>query len=123
MASAPANGNGYARFGTVATTIAACLGAVGTIAVAIWFAISIAMAPLQKQLDSQADAIKEIRGELVPRAEHTRDWNAQDQHFSDVQRQIDENKRDIHDMYSAHDALSDLSERLRALENHDPQHK
>lgn len=116
MADAPTNGNGYVRFGTVATTIAACLGAVGSIAIAIWFAITIAIAPMQRETDQNQQEIKDIRTDLVPRREHDRDWAAQDQRFADLERQIQDNKNHTEAIYTPGDAIKRLQDKIDQLE-------
>lgn len=61
-------------------------------------------------------AIKEIRSDLVPRAEHTRVWQNGEQRDADLQRQIDEIKQAQGNVYGARDVILDLRERLDRVE-------
>lgn len=61
-------------------------------------------------------AIAEIRNNVVPRAEHAREWAGADQRFSDVQRQIDELKQAQGSVYGQRDIILDLKDRLNRIE-------
>lgn len=108
--------NGVARTNAVIVTVAAVLGMVAIIGTTIWFAISVAIAPVQRDLDRSAQDIKDIRIDLVPRREHDRDWAAQDARFSDLQRQIQDNKDNIEKIYTPGDAIKRLQERIDQLD-------
>lgn len=101
--------NGYIRLSTL-------MWIVGPVAAAIAGFTTLAIAPMQKDIQSNADAIRDIRIDLVPRKEHDRDWYAQDQRFGDLQRQIDANRVDIKSIYTPSDAIKGLGDRLDKLE-------
>ncbi|KQS86927.1 hypothetical protein [Rhizobium sp. Leaf383] len=61
-------------------------------------------------------AVKDIRDGLVPRAEHERVWQSQDQQMAQIQKQIDELKAGQASTYSARDVILDLRERLDRVE-------
>ncbi len=66
---------------------------------------------------SRSDAnLRDLRDDLVPRAEHARVWQSYDQRLSDQQRQVDELKQAAGSVYSQRDALMDMRERLDRLE-------
>lgn len=99
--------NGYVR---LTTLMAVGVPTLTIFAGAIAIFVNMSVAPMQRDIDANTSAIKDIRIDLVPRKEHDRDWEAEKERFSDLQRQIDDNKHDLHDMYNAHDALSDMNE-------------
>ncbi|EPE95695.1 hypothetical protein [Rhizobium grahamii] len=61
-------------------------------------------------------AIKDIRDNLVPRAEHQRVWQNYDDRSKDFQRQIDEIKQAQGSVYGQRDFMLDIRERLDRLE-------
>lgn len=61
-------------------------------------------------------AIKELRSEQVSRGEHEQKWASYDIQLRDLQRQADEVKRQLSEVYSPRDALLDVRERLERLE-------
>lgn len=105
--------NGYVRLTTLAGV---GIPTLGVFAAAIAVYVNMSIAPVQENIRGIREDINQIRIDLVPRKEHDRDWQAETEHFADLQRQIDENKATISQMFNAHDALTDMSARLRALE-------
>lgn len=61
-------------------------------------------------------SIKEIRDDLVPRAEHERVWQNYTSKDQDLQRQLDEMKQAQGNVYGARDVILDLRERLDRVE-------
>lgn len=112
MAETPHN-NGYVKLTTL-VSVAVPILLIFTGAVSLFVALSIA--PVQKQLDQYGHDQEIIRGDIVPRKEHDRDWASQDARFSKLQREIDENKSDIKSIYTPSDALKTMSDRLNKLE-------
>lgn len=62
-------------------------------------------------------ALRDIQTNLVPRREHELQWAANAREMSDIQRQIDEVKKNQADTYSARDVLLELKTRQRELED------
>lgn len=60
--------------------------------------------------------IKAIERTLVPRGEHEEKWRGSDARFADVQRRIDEIKKDFGDLYSPRDAFKNMQQRIDDLE-------
>lgn len=60
--------------------------------------------------------VETIRKDQVPRAEHERVWQSQDQQLAQMQKQIDELKAGQASTYSARDVILDLRERLDRVE-------
>lgn len=60
--------------------------------------------------------LETIRKDQVPRAEHERVWQSEDQQRAQMQKQIDELKAGQSNTYSARDLLLDLRERLDRVE-------
>lgn len=106
--------NGYVR---ITTLVAVAVPVLLIFAGAISLFVSLSIAPLQRQADQQRDDIAAIRGDLVPRKEHDRDWLAQDERFADLQRQISSNSVDIRAIYTPSDAMKSMAERLDKLES------
>ncbi|MGV1801584.1 hypothetical protein GN325_20485 [Agrobacterium vitis] len=65
-------------------------------------------------------SIKDIRDNLVPRAEHERVWKNGEDRVADLQRQVDELKQAQGNVYGARDFLLDLRERLDRVERQRP---
>lgn len=61
-------------------------------------------------------AIRDIRDNLVPRAEHERVWQNYTNKDADLQRQIDEVKQAQGSVYGQRDVILDLRERLDRVE-------
>ncbi|MBB4347915.1 hypothetical protein [Aliirhizobium cellulosilyticum] len=61
-------------------------------------------------------AIKEIRTDLVPRAEHERVWQNYTNKDDDLQRQLDEMKQAAGSVYGLRDILLDLRNRMDRVE-------
>lgn len=118
LMSEPVHSNGYVR---LTTLVGVAVPILTIFAAAIAIYVSMSIAPISGQIKGIQDDLRDIHQDLVPRKEHDRDWEAEKDRFADLQRQIDANKNDLHDMYNAHDALSDLSTRLRMLEERNSQ--
>lgn len=116
------NSNGYMR---VRDLVAVGVPVITVLSGAIYLfvSLSLSLAPVQRDIIAGREDLKEIRGQLVPRAEHDRDWASQDRQFSDMQRQLDQNRNDIHAIYSPNDALRSLAERLDKMEIEVHSHK
>lgn len=113
LMSEPVHSNGYVR---LTTLVGVAVPILTIFAAAIAIYVSMSIAPISGQIKGIQDDLRDIHQDLVPRKEHDRDWEAENERFQDIQRQIDENKSDIHAMYNAHDALGDIIARLRTLE-------
>lgn len=61
-------------------------------------------------------AISDLRKDLVPRAEHAREWAGADQRFADQQRQIDELKQAQGSVYGTRDFILELRARQDRIE-------
>lgn len=61
-------------------------------------------------------AIAGIREEQVPRKEHDRVWLGYDKQLADIQRQLDEAKSQLSNIYNARDVIMDLRERVDRVE-------
>lgn len=61
-------------------------------------------------------AVRDLRDNLVPRAEHERVWQTYSNRDADLQRQLDEVKQAQAGIYGARDVLLDLRERLDRVE-------
>ena len=105
-----ANINGYAKLQSVLQL----MGAVGAI---LGLYISLSVAPMRDAIEQSKQDIKDLRAVVVPRAEHDRDWASQDRQFSDLQRQIDQNREDIKSIFTPSDALKQLNDRVAKLED------
>ncbi len=105
--------NGYVR---ITTLVAVAVPVLLLFAGAVSLFVSLSIGPVQRQADRQDTDIIAIRGDLVPRKEHDRDWLAQDERFSDLQRQISTNSADIRAIYTPSDAMKSMAERLDKLE-------
>lgn len=62
-----------------------------------------------------AEVRADVKG-IVSRAEHQERWRAIDNQFADLQRQVDEVKRQQGDVYTARDAILDLKQRLDRID-------
>lgn len=105
--------NGYVRLTTlvaVTVPVVVLLGGLN------YQFVTLSIAPLQKDIGSNHDDIRDIRSQLVPRTEHNRDWAAADRQVADLQRQIDENRADIHGIYGPNDAIKAMSDRMDRIE-------
>lgn len=61
-------------------------------------------------------SIAKIADDQVPRKEMDRVWASQDRQFSDLQRQLDEIKASVANVYSPRDVIRDTLERIDRLE-------
>lgn len=111
--------NGYVR---LTTLVMVAVPLLTIFAGAVSLFVSMSIAPMQKQLDALHEDNTSIHQDLVPRKEHDRDWQAQDARFSDLQRQIDENKADIKSIYTPSDAIHRLETRLDQLQSQMQEH-
>lgn len=105
--------NGYVKANAL---VAIAVPVIGVLSGSIYLFVNLSIAPLQKDITQNHDDIRDIRGQVVPRAEHDRDWASQDRQFADLQRQINENRSDLHAIYSPNDQLKSLSDRLDKME-------
>lgn len=70
----------------------------------------------RSEIDRLNQDITSVEKVTVPRGEHEEKWRANDQRFSDQQRQIDDLKKFNTDLVSARDFLKNLDDRMRTLE-------
>jgi hypothetical protein len=60
--------------------------------------------------------IEKLQDNVVPRGEHVQHWEAEKTSQADSQRQIDDLRGRMNDLYSAKDFMRDLNERTKMLE-------
>lgn len=60
--------------------------------------------------------IRDLRASQVPRVEHDRAWRYNDQRFSDVQRQIDQQQQMLSQIITPNDIIKRFQERLDRIE-------
>lgn len=59
--------------------------------------------------------IKELDDKVVPRGEHTEKWKANDQAFVNIQKQIDDIRKDVGSTYSLGDKIKEMQEQINRL--------
>lgn len=115
-----AHENGYVKLTTLVSVLLPTL-TLACAAVGLFVVLSIN--PVQKDIDALKQDNRDIHGDLVPRKEHDR-FDAQlQQQMSGLQRQIDENRSDLHAVYTPGDAIKRMEERLEKLEERQPSPK
>lgn len=72
--------------------------------------------PAEARFERVESDISGIRKEIVPRAEHAEKWRGADHQRGDLQRQVEELKRQFGDTFSLRDALIQMQRRIDALE-------
>lgn len=78
------------------------------VAGAIALFVNLSIAPILKDVDQNAAAIRELRAAQVPRIEHEKDWTAQKERDDRQDARIDEVRKDFGNAYSIRDAVQDL---------------
>lgn len=133
--------NGYFVNGAIMTTIALVLGIVGKLALD---PVSIALARhdaelslIRKEFATISDVAEGrrrieldisrieaghrlLRDSQVSRGEHQRDWLARDAAVANLQRQVDEAKKQINDVFPVNKVMEDLMRRIGNLESPKP---
>jgi hypothetical protein len=69
-----------------------------------------------RDLDKLEGSMTDLRSTQVARTEHNQRWDAFSRDIANLQRQIDDNRKEYGQTYSIRDALTDLGKRLEKLE-------
>lgn len=77
----------------------------------------LSLQPIRDQAMRNAEDIKRIDSNIVPRGEHEERWRAQDQALAGEQREIDEIRQDLGSTYSLKDALTHMQTDIDKLKD------
>jgi uncharacterized coiled-coil protein SlyX len=70
---------------------------------------------VEKELDTLESKFKALDEKIVPRGEHTEKWKANDQAFLNIQKQIDDIRKDVGSTYSLGDKIKEMQEQINRL--------
>lgn len=78
----------------------------------------LSLQPIRDQANRNAEDIRQINANIVPRGEHQGHWDITAAQIANLQKQIDLQRSDFGSTYSLRDALADMQKRLDKLEDH-----
>lgn len=76
----------------------------------------LSLQPIRDQASRNAEDIRTINSQIVPRGEHQGHWDITAAEITNLQKQIDQQRSDFGSTYSLRDALADMQKRLDKLE-------
>lgn len=93
------------------------ISAAGVIIIVTTGFSQLSLQPIHDAGARNADDIRQIQANIVPRGEHQGHWDITAAEITNLQKQIDQQRSDFGSTYSLRDALADMQKRLDKLED------